>query len=803
MAYINAMISCNHREYLIYVMKALTSGDTDLVSMTLYGLHRNIGRLKDPDKLFRSLIALSTEEERNNEVIVDIFVKYFGIVGNDRKYHILKDKTYSNIVVTLETYFETYRREFMIRDVVEKSFPESFQQIRKFILEKMTPELRKKTAGFLANEESRTAIRLIEDLSKWISHVTEEEQEQLRSLIEVFFDSDKKSRENSASRIEDINFEKRYLRNRIIRLCRIISRLNIQEAASPLVNIYNYLKKYPDPHLTDIIVNTLSSLNYSYMLGEIEILLFTGTEQDQLKALKLISYFTEQRSLNMLFEYLQGHVADENECVSMCIEILLDHDIGSNVTANQIFKKVIEVNKNETVRSLAVLGVGRCGLEHEVEYLNELFFTIRDSAGKDAVVRAMGEISTTNPEVKKRVVVKYLQEYLKDPGIRVRIYSCLFLIKLGDSEAIRSIREMLIIKNKGIQRDILTILGDLKSLEFSFFLISLLKEEYGMTDDIIEVLRLLPGEELKEIDGFIVNIFRKYEAPDLGENVSAEKPGIIQVKNLKREELTLLHIDISDNEESGESFTLSDMISRNIRIKSFISSAITVQDGIISLITGNRVVSFFTDPVRAIRASMAIQENIRKFNQSRRDSHRIYLYNQVITGRMAYFNEELVYYPLYMIDEMEGRPLHNRILVDGHTNELIQDTFFSKLVSELVFSDTVSVNGHFEVQNVINFRRIAEGYLERLFREREEKERMEAELEAELKNMRRGVSTPSSAAIARDLENLGNRLLENLNEIEKYVQRRSTDRELNKNVRKMLINAYNMYKVEISRLIIE
>jgi hypothetical protein len=115
-------MSCNHREYLIYVMKALSSREPDLITMTLYGIYRSVTRLKDPDKLFRSLIALSTESERDDELIVEIFVKFFSFAGDERKYHILKDKTYSNIVVTLETYFEL-PREFMIRDVMEKGFP--------------------------------------------------------------------------------------------------------------------------------------------------------------------------------------------------------------------------------------------------------------------------------------------------------------------------------------------------------------------------------------------------------------------------------------------------------------------------------------------------------------------------------------------------------------------------------------------------------------------------------------------------------------------------------------------------------
>jgi hypothetical protein len=39
-----------------------------------------------------------------------------------------------------------------------------------------------------------------------------------------------------------------------------------------------------------------------------------------------------------------------------------------------------------------------------------------------------------------------------------------------------------------------------------------------------------------------------------------------------------------------------------------------------------------------------------------------------------------------------------------------------------------------------------------------------------------------------------------IDEIEAYMNRRSTDRELNRSVRQMLLNVYNLYRVEISKL---
>jgi len=802
-AFISSMISCNHREFLIYVMKALTSRDPELISMTLYALISNIEKLRDPDKLFRSLIALSTESERDNELIVEIFIKFFTGIGEDRKHHILKDKLYSYIVVTLETYFESYRRDFMIKDVVEKSFPESFQQVRSFVLERLTPELKKRITTFLSSEDARTTHKLLEAISNWVAYVNEEEQEQLYNLMEIMFDEDQKSRENSASRLEDINHEKRYLRNRIVRLATIIARLHITDAASPLVNIYNYLKKYPDQQLLHTTIITLSHLNYSYMLGEIEVQLTTGAEEDQLEALNFISLFTEQRSLNILFEFIQAHGGEETPQVETTLNIILERDIRGNVTANQLLKKTIVNSKEKNILIAAILGLGKCGIESDIEYLDKLFYRIKDAEVKDSIVRAIGDILSQNINYNKRQMIRMLQEYLKDPGIRVRVYSCLFLIQLGDVNAIRSIREMLVIKNKGIQRDILTILGDLQSLEFSFFLVSLLKEEYGMMDDIISVLSKLQEEDLKEIDAFIVNIFRKYEAPDFDGLSEKATPSIIIVDNLHKEEVTILSLDIIDVADSAQRFTLPELITRNLSIKSIIATSITQEGGIVSLLTQKRIVAFFKDPVPALKAAMGISDNLNTLRLKSAYEQRINITNQIVTVHSSIIRDELVAYPDYLFDALKTLPLQNRVMIDQNTKDKITESFSTKNISELIFSETVSVVNHYELLCAINFQTTVENLLGRIYQEKEQREELQARLEEEIKKLKRGARSSSSVAITRDLENIGTKLEQQLDEIERYIQRRSTDREMNRNVRKMLSNVLNLYKVEISRLIIE
>ena len=800
-AFISAVISSNHREFPIYTMKALTSGDAELVNMTLYVIYKNITLLRDPDKLFRNLIAISTETVKEDELIVDVFVKYFTTPNNTRQFNVLKDKMYNYIVVTLETYFETYRKEFMITDVAENSFPENFQKIRKFILEKMNAGIRKDLVFFLQSEEAGSIHRIVSDISGKIDYITEKEEESLALLIEILFDSDKKSRENSASRIEDINFEKRYLRNRIVRLCRIIGRLGINTAATPLVNMYNYLKKYPDPEIIDAAIHSLSMLNYSYMLGEIEVQLNTGSPEDQLRALQLISLFTEQRSLNILFEFLQGRIGEDSPIVKTALSILIERDILNNVSANAIFRKMIEESSNPEICSLAILGIGRCGQENDVAYLNDLFYRIESDQPNEFIVRAVGEIMTGGDTYNRRELIRNLQEYLKDPGIRVRIYACLLLVKLGNKDSLKSIRDMLIIKNKGIQRDILTIIGDLKTIEFSFFLVSLLKEEYGMIRDIIHVLRMLPPEELKEIDAFIVNIFRKFESPDMGELIE-ETHEIIKIQHLIERDLTVVYIEFPENNSNG-SGNLSELINFNIRTKELISGEITAKDGVVSELTNSRITAFFRSSEKAVDSSMKIIKNIKAYNRQGDPDKNINVSLRVITGPVRIIQDELIFFSEYRFEKLLEVPLFNTVIVDNQTAEAVKDLYALRPVSGLVYTDPFINRRFSEVVTPMNFQLTAEKIISHAAEEEQKKKLLREQLESEMKKIRKGARTPSSIAIAKELDELGMKIQKELNDIERYVQRRTTDRELIKNVRQMLINIDSLYKVEVSKIMIE
>jgi len=799
LTYIDAMISGNHREYLIYVMKALTSKNEEMISMVLTIIYKRINIIRDPDKLFRSLIALSNEKKENNDLIIEIFVKYFSKDIKNRQFNILKNKLYGYIIVTLETYFENYRKEFMIKEVMEKSFPENIQKIRHLILEKMTPALKKKIISYLLHDESTAINEIIEQIGQWSHFVAKKEKIDLFAFIEVLYDNDKKTREISASRLENLNFEKRYLRNRIIRLCEIIARLNIVDAASQLVNIYNYLKKYPDEILIDQIMRTLSSLNYSYMLGEIEVFLNTGTSEEKKNFLEYLSFFTEQRSLNILLEFLISKTDQVDENVAFAFDILLNRDILSNGTANQFFKNVIEKNLNKSFVIKAIKGIGLCAFPQDLEYLNDLFKKTEEKDFKSQILEAITSLVLNNKNINKRILNKILHEFLKDSSIKVRIFSSILLVTIGSSDGLKAIRDMLVIKNKSIQREILNVLGDLKSLEFSFFLISLLKEEYSLLEDIVGVLELLPKEDLKEIDAFIVNIFRKYDRTING--LSTTENEKIEIKSLKKKEVTLLKINIFGGIEE-KSFK-EGLISYNFIFKQFLEKDILDYNGEIAVFLGKEIIVYFKEAVDGVLVAKQILRNIENYGKNKIYSKRLFLAMKIETKPQYFFGNEMINFESSLKKNLKSPIFINKILTDEKTYNRVNESFFTVEINDMVYEAEFSLGHFYTIIERKNFASTSSRILKSLIEEEERKKRYEKEVETQVKKIKsRSIST-SAPNVARDLDDLGYKLKFQLDQVEKYVQKRVTDRETIRNVKKMLNNTYNLYQVEISKIIIE
>lgn len=800
-SYINAMLSCNHRESVIYAMRALESRNNELIRKTFLSIYNNITRLRFPEKLLRSLISMSVETEYNNRLIIDIFRRYFSEKKKNRSDILFRDKLFGNITSTLEGYFETYRREFMIPDVSESSLPENFKKIRSAILKNLNPEQKRKFLTDLESEEKDLPRKIISYLSEWIKYINEEDQEAFSLLIDLIIDEDRVSRENTASRLDSVNFEKRYLQSRIIRLCEIINILNIEAAAKSLVYIYNYLKKYPDKEIFESAVCALCRINYSYMLSEVEIMLTAGSPEDQIRAVSLLPLFTEKRLINILVEYLKNNSALGNEVTLGIVSVLSEQDIKSNINAIAVFKLVIENNPDPEIKRIAITGVGNCCITEDVEYLNELFPKVKEQHLKEAVVKAISSIIAYKTDYSKQQIMRFVQEYLKDPDIKVRIFSCMILIRLGNKDAFRSIREMLIIKNKLIQREILSILRDIRTPDFYFFLVSLLKEEFGISEDIIYLVRKLPIDELKEIESFIINIFRKFEIPSVGTGIVSKET--YKLENAEKKQVTVLYLTIENFEELTKAMNFYELIEFYLKVDSIILKPVIDNSGVISDKDNSRITAWFTDPMDSISAVNEIQRRLQVLNSTNVYKKNIHARIVIITDIFLMNGDEIFDYTKEKLNVNQSMSLINKTVLDQETVKKISENFYSAPIPEILYSGELSDRNHFELMTRVNFKKLALEMLEHKESEIVKAKQEQAQIVAQIKNLKTGNRSTTSIAIAGELENIGVRLREQLEEIERYVNRRSTDREMSKNVRQMLNNAYNLYRVEISKLTIK
>ncbi len=551
----------------------------------------------------------------------------------------------------------------------------------------------------------------------------------------------------------------------------------------------------------------LSTLNYSYMMGELEIMMASGDMRDHQRGILLLSQFSEQRSLNIILDYLKERADQGTDIVMEILEIILKRDIHANITANQILKTIIQVNKDPEIVRLAVICLGRCGLDVDLEYLDSIFHRFDANEIKEAVVLAMGFVVSASTTYNKRYVIGYLQEYLKEPGIKIRIYSCALLIGLGNREALKSIRDMMIIKNKRIQRDILTIMTMRKSVEFSYFLISLLKEDYTITSDIIAALKLLPREEIQEIDHFIVNIFKKFESPESELLEGSRRLKVVnderQVKSLESRTISLLILEIFYFEKMLNKFGLTETALLSAEINETILSEISVCKGVVNSVGNGVIIAYFPDPNLAAQATLRIKNNINEYNRMKLPAERLLLQSRVRTEEKKLLKGEFLFLP-YEIDEAAALAfLPGRIIIDEKSRVMTGEHYHAEPLPEVIFGDRALLGGQYEVISPINFLSTAGVVLNRFIKEEDERKNTQRQLDEELRKQKKSRQSPSAVAYAQALDNLGRLLKNDLNEVNKYLVKRSTDKDLVGMVNKMLANTYKRFIVEASKIIVE
>ena len=800
-AYLGAMLSCNHRESTIYLMRAFESKDDDLIRKAFFSLYRNITRLRFPEKILRNLLTMSVEKNEYNRLIVNIFLKFFSERNSARSDVMFRDKLFGNITSTLDGFFETYRREFMIPDITESSLPENIKKIRAAILRNLNPEQKRKLITDILSDEKNLPKKILNNLAEYIPYVDEDGLETLSMFIDLIIDEDKISRENTVSRIDSVDFEKRYLRSRIIRLCLIVSVLGINDAANSMVYIYNYLKKFHDKEIFDAVVYALCRINYSYMLSEVEIMLTAGSMEEQMRAVSLLPLFTEKRLITILTEFLKNHSALDHNVVKGIASILADQDIKSNVNAIEAFKLIIENNQNPEIRGIAIKGVGNCCIAEDIVYLNDLFYKVKERSLKEFAVKGIYSIISYRSDFDKKQLILYVQDYMKEPDINVRIFSCMILIRLGNKDTFRSIKDMLIIKNKLIQRDILSILRDIRTPDFYFFLVSLLKEEFGISEDIIYLLRKLSSDELKEVESFIINLFRKFELP-------AVKPGsspkdINRLANLTKKRFTALYLTIENFDSLISGMNVYELTVFYFKIDSIILKPVIEKKGRVSDKDDSRLTAWFESPEDAIIAASRISDRLKEINDSLIYEKNIHAKIVILADNFDVVEDEIFNYTVEKLNRYDDLPLRNAVIIDEETSKNVSKSFYSAPISGVLYSGELSDRMHFELMGPVNFAEKALDMLNVKEAEISRAKEAQEQLESQLKNLETENRSLTSIAIASELENVGLKLRNEFDEIEKYIYKRSTDKELNKNVRLMLNSIYNLYKVEISKLTIK
>jgi HEAT repeat protein len=806
-AFIEAMLCSNHREYLIYVMKALTSNDVELVDSALFTLRERICIIPVPDKLLRNLISLPSVTARDNDLIKQIFLRYFEDYQEDRSNRLFKDKIYNYLVVMLDTNFEHYRKNFMIPDIMEKDYPVEFQGIRRLILEVFNPEVKRKLLNFVNGDDSSILKGLFQEISERISHVPENYEQNLKDLIEVLSENDPKAREITASRIHDIDYEKRYLRIRLTRMCDIIGLLRIEEASVNLVKIFNYVKKYYDRELYNAVTMALSLLNYPYMLGELEVQLLSGNEEEQLHAVELLSLYHDQRSINIIMDYLKKNATSETRLIEFLLETAIKRDVHSNVVVQETGRLIIEQNRNARIRKNAVYLLGRSGDEADIEYLSALFAETSEIDIKESIVQAMANIALFSEQNVQKKIQGLLRDYLKDPAVRVRKHACISLLKLGDRSALRSLSDMMIIKNREVQREILLILGRFMTVDIAFFLLSLLKEEYAISDDVIPLLKFLGKEDQLEIDHFVSNLFKRFEGANFdfsfGVRTETQKVEESELKKIVPERYTILRVRIDNYYDLVNASREHDISVNYHKLFVGIMSCISANNGTVNSMGGGYFIVYFKVAPFAAAAALEIRTAIDRFNEVLLPVEHLHARIMLEEVDVPVINGEIIFHLTRASDVVFSSELKDRIIVAGELAGVLSQSFENYAIPRVVLGRNRDVDLR-QICAPVNLLMLAEEQF--MFLKNRQKERLEIERqldEGAAPGRGQQVSTHEMIDAMRAMDEVGKMLKKELGEVQKYINQRSTDRELIRNVEKMLGNVYKRYILESNKIMME
>lgn len=787
---LNALIVSKHRETNDYVLKILNSQNEDEKEELLILLQHKIMLLRDPEPLIRALISFGTISPHHNIIIVDTIVNYFTSLQNDRSSTLLKDKLFNYFTVTLDSFFELYRKNYMIAEVEEKNYPETIRQVRNFILSKLTPQILSKIVHYLRYEKNDEIQKIINLITNHIPFIDSSTREPFSLLTEMLYDSNPKSREISASRLETIDFEKRFLQERIVRLCTIIAQLNIQSAANLLVKIYNYLKKYRDEILFDACIQTLSKMRYPYMLGELELMLLSGDRNEQLFSLKYLVHYKDQQTASILFELLKNTTLLDPEVITTALQLLLQTETTQYKNSTEILKNIILSSNDVNIKRYAFLNIGHCGDEKELEWLMTLFMETNEIAIKETILQSIGSIIPRLRDFNKRALAQFLIDCMKESGIRIRIYACALLLQLNHKEVERYIKEMLIIKNRDIQTEILFLFRNHTLPELSYFLLSLLKEEYAVGYETISILQNLPSEICDDIVNFIGNMYRK-NGIDISQSTSSVtiKPG--KIDTLK--DFFIVTIKIFENTHP---VLLEELVTLLNTIQSLILEHCKRNNLSMFALLPDSITFYSNNPLNIADALIAITQSIRMHNATTGIPFKAIIQSYNARALQSGQDITIISDQKYVYDV-----LYNYSIIDEYIYSSIHQEFSCTALPHIL-SNAANIQLYY-LSSKKNSYLEAQKALDQIIMNEKTKKEKERELLDEIKKRKLHIQSLGSAEYLATLERVNGILRNEINEINKFIQKRSTDRELITQVARMLENLQKKIFLEISNFIMK
>ncbi len=278
-----------------------------------------------------------------------------------------------------------------------------------------------------------------------------------------------------------------------------------------------------------------------------------------------------------------------------------------------------------------------------------------------------------------------------------------------------------------------------------------------------------------------MNIFKKYEG---GHSDSTERGEVAQRRHtgsLSRDSLpakTYINVEMPGYRNLAGRLNLVDIMIGNRLTESLVTSAITSLKGFVSQMIEGRVVAVFDDADSAAQAGLRIRENINKFNELRMPRHRLHLNIHIITAGLTILNGEVIDLPEHTLERARRLFATNRLIADGPTVERMGKTFHCTPFAEVTSDGGAYPVRFFELLSPVNFSDLAESMITELIRRDQERLMAQMQIEVELRKRKHEQKTGSAVEYAQAMDDVGRVLREDLAEIVKYIQKRSTDREL-------------------------